>query len=172
MEFPIKLKARHFTVVITGLCFILAAFKVTSANAAALPPSAPLFRAWSDYLSGTWNCRSGSTPYTVTYKPALGGRWVRGINTSAGSQSEDMLTSDPRTKRWTLFDMEPSGTWFAMHGHADVAKIRLADAQAHLDLVIHRINQNEYRLEFQPQSGKPPGNPDVCKRDSSGIGRK
>src|SRR5215469_1467849 len=64
-------------VTLTTLCsilFVMANVEYTSV--AASPPPAPLLMTWSAYLSGTWNCRSGSTPYTVTYKIALGGRWI------------------------------------------------------------------------------------------------
>lgn len=130
------------------------------------PSRAAPLQSWTAYLAGTWNCRSGSTPYRVTYKPALGGRWIRGINTSSSSQSEDMMTYDPRTKQWTVFDMEPSGAWSAMHGSSGGSQIRVRDARTRLTVVIDRVSPNEYHLEFRPPSGRA-GAPDVCKRERS-----
>lgn len=137
---------------------------MSGVDAASVSRVAPLFQTWSTYFNGTWSCVSGKTPYSVTYRPALGGRWIRGINTSRRSQSEDMMTYDAHTKQWTLFDMEPSGVWFAMHGQSRGSTIYLHDVPTHLNLAVHRISANEYHLEFQPQNGNAGGSADVCKR--------
>lgn len=137
----------------------------TRVRAAVLLGPAPTFRSWSAYLAGTWNCRSGNTPYKVTYRAALGGRWIRGINTSSTSQSEDMMTYDPRTKQWTVFDMEPSGAWSAMQGASDGSDIRMHDPRTRGTVTIHRVSQDEYQLVFRLRQSTP-GAPDVCKRST------
>lgn len=149
--------------------FAIATFViVTLVNGnAATPTPAPPFKSWAAYLSGTWNCTSGATPYTVTYEPALGGLWIRGTNTSGASRSEDMMTYDPHSKQWTVFDMEPSGAWSAMHGASDGLKIAVYDSRTRVTVSIRRVSQNQYHLAFIPRSGKA-GAPDVCRRRPKG----
>ncbi len=40
---------------------------------AVVPSPPPALTGWSEYFSGTWNCLSGKTPYTVSYRAALNG---------------------------------------------------------------------------------------------------
>jgi hypothetical protein len=131
---------------------------------AALPPVAPVFSAWATYLQGEWICRSGATPYTVFYQRALSGHWIRGINTSGSSQSEDMLTYDVKKKQWTLYDMEPTGVSVAMHGPSTESTIHLSDNEGRLKLDLLRMSAGVYHLQFLNANGKPSGKPDVCSR--------
>ena len=140
------------------------AFTALPCRPATLPPVAPAFTAWATYLGGTWVCRSGSTPYTVTYQLALTGHWIRGINTSGASQSEDMLTYDAQKKRWTLYDMEPSGVSYAMRGPSTGSAIHLSDNTGHFNIALARVNARVYHLRFLDRSGKDMGKPDVCNR--------
>lgn len=133
-------------------------------SSAALPPVAPAFNAWATYLGGSWSCRSGSTPYTASYQRALNGHWIRGINTSGASQSEDMLAYDAHKQQWTLYDMEPSGASFAMRGPSTGAKIRLSDNGGNFNLALERVTADLYHLQFLDKNGKPSGKPDVCYR--------
>ena len=154
-----------YRVPIVAAALILTSASLTS-RSATLPPVAPAFTAWATYLGGTWICRSGSTPYTVTYQLALTGHWIRGINTSGASQSEDMLTYDAQKKLWTLYDMEPAGTSAAMHGPSTASAIRLSDNAGHFSLALQRVSANLYHLQFLDRNGKPSGKPDVCRRRS------
>lgn len=132
---------------------------------AVAPSPPPVLTGWSEYFSGTWNCLSGKTPYTVSYRAALNGYWIRGMNVSRGSESEDMLTYSARTKQWTLFDMEPTGVWFAMHGSSDSSGIHLFDKVSGLRVVIHRVDADRYDLEFLT-SAAAKGSSDTCARSA------
>jgi hypothetical protein len=142
----------------------------TSALGAPVPTPAPLFRAWSAYFAGDWDCLSGKTPYSVTYHPALNDNWIRGINVSRASSSEDMLTYDSRTRRWTLFDMEPTGASFVMNGWSGPNDIHLTDDHKKLSLVLHRIGKTSYSLTFFTPNGKPAG-ADTCRRRLNTLGK-
>ena len=133
---------------------------------AVAPSPSPILTDWSNYFSGTWHCLSGKTPYTVSYRAALGGYWVRGINVSRASQSEDMLTYSARTKQWTLFDMEPTGVWFAMHGPSDAVGIHLFDSVSRLHILVHRIDADGYALKFLTP-GAAKGTSDTCRRSAT-----
>jgi hypothetical protein len=145
-------------------CACMSTLVPLTSGAAPLPPVAPAFTVWATYLSGTWSCQSGSTPYTVSYERALSGHWIRGINTSAASQSEDMLSYNAKEKKWTLYDMEPTGDSFSMRGPSTGSAIRLSDKSAHFSVSLERVNAGTYRLQFGDGNGKPSGKPDVCTR--------
>jgi len=147
-----------------GLVACVSAIASIACGAAPLPPVAPAFSAWATYLRGEWGCRSGSTPYTAFYELALGGHWIRAINTSGTSQSEDMLTYDARKKQWTLYDMEPTGVSSAMRGPSTGSTIRLSDNAGRLNLALERVSADLYHLQFLDRNGKPAGKPDVCNR--------
>ena len=149
---------------IIAMLFLTAYAKQPRCNAASMPTTPAPLTHWTQYLTGTWSCKSGITPYTAVYRPALGGRWIRAINTSGASQSEDMLTYDNRSKMWTLFDMEPGGASAAMHGESSGSRIHLSDPSSHARLAIHRITGAEYHLEFLAQNGNGIASIDVCKR--------
>ena len=143
------------------MLLVLASF--SSALGAPVPTPAPLFTAWSLYFAGDWDCLSGKTPYSVTYQAALNHNWIRGTNVSRSSSSEDMLTSSSKTRRWTLFDMEPTGASFIMNGWSRPSDIHLSDDRKKLSLVLHKIGETSYSLTFLTSSGKPAG-ADMCRR--------
>ena len=151
-----------------AFCSLLVFASFATAVAAPVPTPAPLFRAWSDYFAGDWDCLSGKTPYRVTYRPALNNNWIRGINVSRASTSEDMLTYDSKTRRWTLFDMEPTGVFFVMNGWSGPNDIHLTDDSKKLSLVQHRISETSYSLSFLTANGKPAGTDKCVRRSNAG----
>jgi hypothetical protein len=168
---PIKTSRFPLVWRLLAYCWTLLVFaSFSTALGAPLPTPAPLFRAWSDYFVGEWDCLSGKTPYSVTYRAALDNNWIRGINVSRTSSSEDMLTYNSGTHRWTLFDMEPTGASFVMNGWSGPNDIHLADDRKKLDLVVHKIEKGSYSLTFFTSSGKPAGS-DYCRRRLNTAGR-
>ena len=113
------------------------------------------------YLIGRWNCSSYAagqrTTYTATYSYALGGTWLRTINRSKNSTSEDMMTYGART--WRVIDMEPTGMASVLEG-PDTGLAHIAMKTAYpkrgLNVTYDRVSMSRYTLTFSGTlNGKP-----------------
>jgi hypothetical protein len=122
------------------------------------------------WIVGRWNCSSiaGSqrTTYTATYSYGLGGTWLRAVNTSHGSVSEDLLSYSNRT--WRIVDVEPSGTVSVLEGpDTGLAHMALSSKypKTGLNVTFDRRSTSKYTLTFSGMmNGKPAHWQDVCSK--------
>jgi hypothetical protein len=122
------------------------------------------------FLVGRWNCTStvaGKTQtYTATYAYALGGKWLRTINSSKGYSSEDMMTYG--NHEWTVVDMEPTGAMSVLKapdtGAAHIA-MQTAYPKPGLNVTFDRASWTKYSLTFSGTlNGKPAKWKDTCTK--------
>jgi hypothetical protein len=122
------------------------------------------------YLVGRWNCSSTTAGKTTTYKAqyayALGGQWLRTINTSGSSSSEDMMTY--ANHRWMVVDMEPFRAASVLAGpDRGAARITLTTVYPPrgLTTTFNRVSFTKYTLTFGGTlNGKPAHWVDVCTK--------
>jgi hypothetical protein len=122
------------------------------------------------FLVGRWDCSStvgGKTStYTATYAYALGGKWLRTINTSKAYSSEDMMTY--ANHEWTVVDMEPTGMMSVLKapdtGAAHIA-MQTAYPKGGLNVTFDRLSWEKYSLNFAgTMNGKPARWKDTCTK--------
>jgi hypothetical protein len=143
-------------------------FALWTIGAAPLRPASPM--KLIGYLTGRWNCSSTvgriTTRYTAEYSYALGGKWMRTINTSAKSQSEDMMTYV--NHGWTVIDMEPTGTMSVLTApDTGLAHIALTTRypKPGLSVTYDRVSMTKYTLTFAGTfGGKPAHWVDTCTK--------
>lgn len=123
-----------------------------------------------NFLTGTWTCNSiaagTASEYTAKYSYALGGKWLRTINSSKGSNSEDMMTYSGH--RWTVIDMEPDGMSSVLVA-PDTGAAHIAFTAAYpkpgLNVTFDRISTTKYTLTFSGTMGGKPANwKDTCNK--------
>ncbi len=122
------------------------------------------------YLVGRWNCTSNaggqSTTYTATYSYALGGTWLRAVNSSKEGNSEDLLSYQPGT--WRVIDLDATGAAMIMDGHdTGLAHIVMQEKypQTGLQITFDRQSLRKYTLTFGgTMNGKPAKWQDVCNK--------
>ena len=122
------------------------------------------------WIVGNWNCSSVAgarrTTYTATYSYALGGTWLRAVNTSNGSVSEDLLSYANRA--WRIIDVEPSGMASVLEGpDTGLAHIALQTKypKSGLNVTFDRLSTSKYTLTFSGMmNGKPARWQDVCTK--------
>lgn len=123
-----------------------------------------------NYLVGRWNCTSNaggqSMAYTATYSYALGGRWLRAVNSSKEGTSEDLLGYQPGT--WRVIDIDANGAAMMMDGHdTGLAHIVMQEKypQTGLQITFDRQSFRNYTLTFGgTMNGKPAKWQDVCTK--------
>lgn len=124
------------------------------------------------YIIGTWHCSStqGGQPqtYTATYSYALGGRWLRSVNTSHDSTSEDFMSYADKT--WRVIDVQPSGTASIVEG-PDTGLAHIAMHSTYpgpgLNVTFDRQSMSKYTLTFSGTlAGKPANWQDTCTKSS------
>ncbi len=122
------------------------------------------------YLVGTWNCTSnagsGQTTYTATYSYAIGGKWLRTVNTSKGYSSEDLMSYTNRV--WRVIDVEPTGSASVLEapdtGLAHIA-FRTKYPKPGLGVTFDRASFTRYALTFSGvMNGKPANWKDTCTK--------
>jgi hypothetical protein len=137
-------------------------------GAAPVRPANPMHML--NYLVGRWNCTSNAggtkAAYTADYSYAMGGAWLRGINTSKGSTSEDLLGYSGHT--WRVIDVEPTGTASVMEGR-DTGLAHIAMHTKYpvpgLNVTFDRRSFRNYTLTFTgTMNGKPAKWQDVCTK--------
>jgi len=123
-----------------------------------------------NYLVGRWNCSSSvggtTTTYAADYTYALGGKWIRTINSSKRYQSEDMMAY--ANHRWMVVDMEPTGLMSVLDatdtGAAHIA-MRTAYPRPGLTVTFDRLTKKKYTLKFGGTlGGKPAHWVDTCTK--------
>ena len=123
-------------------------------------------------MVGHWSCSSTTagktTTYTTDFAVVPNSKWIRGINRTSTSTSEDMETYDPATRQWKIIDMEPSGSssvligTTAQIGHVAVRSV-YPDASQYVRY--DRVSSDAYTLTFDFLiKGKHGRWVDTCRR--------
>lgn len=137
-----------FTVVAQMACFL------SPLAAGAQRPVDPLTA--MDWLKGHWMCTSVSggktTRYTTDWARVEGGRWIRGINRSGASASEDLVTYDRTSRQWRTVDLEPDGSMSVLLSvpgasalHVSTHSVYPNDSQT---VALDKQSHGAYRLRF------------------------
>jgi len=134
---------------------LAAVIAITAFTAAAAPASLPSFAQLAATMVGHWSCSSTTagktTTYTTDFAVVPNSKWIRGINRTPTSTSEDMETYDPATRQWKIIDMEPNGSssvligTTAQIGHVAVRSV-YPDATQYVRY--DRVSDDAYTLTF------------------------
>jgi hypothetical protein len=152
---------------------VLALLLACVANAtAATPAPAPSFAQLAAPMTGHWSCSSGTGPnasiYTADWALVPNAHWIRGINRTASSTSEDMETYNATTKQWRIVDMEPDGTISVLVGTAtQIGHVATRSVFPDTSQYVRydRVSSNAYTLTFDFLiKGKHARWVDTCKR--------
>lgn len=123
---------------------------------------------------GHWSCTSvtggKTTRYTTDWELIPGGRWLRGINRSGASASEDLETFDAAAQRWRIVDLEPEGAMSVLLSRrGDDARNSVAHSvypDGSQSVALHMHGDNAYTMNFDfVINGKHALWEDDCTRD-------
>lgn len=123
-----------------------------------------------NYLVGQWTCTSNAggltTTYTAAYSYALGGTWLRAVNTEKEGSSEDLLSYAKGT--WRVIDLDQSGEAMVMDGRdTGLAHIVMQEKypRTGMQIAFDRHSFTKYTLTFSgAMDGKPAKWQDVCTK--------